>query len=259
MAKAAPSARVVVMDWDETITTKDTTELVAQTAYRHKTGLTDFSHYSKIYLDAYEEYLAKWLERKTIDEEIAYQKGMRDVEMSLISAIENDGLFKGLTRCDFVQSALGVEIKDGFTDFVSKAQKLHALLYILSVNWSRTLIETALLQAGVSGINVLANEPEFYQCKATGYFSKDTDIRTGYDKLVELEKIRNDHPDRSVLFVGDSSGDVLPIVKADTGVIIEGGRARKYIDALGLPVREVDDSLEEGIYEGNWNELLQHW
>lgn len=248
------------MDWDETITTKDTTSLVAQTAYRRKSGLTDFSHYSKIYMDAYEKYKAEWPQKRSIEEEIEFQKGMKKVEMSLISAIEQDGLFKGLTKADFAESANEVDFKSGFEEFI-KSPKLQAVpSYVLSVNWSKTLIETALQRLGVSGITVLANELEYDDAgRSTGYFQKDVDIRTGYDKLEELGRIKCKHPEGCVVYVGDSAGDVVPIVKADMGILIEGGKGRKLLESLGAPIH-TSEPLEPGkVHEASWKDLLQQW
>lgn len=259
MAQAARTARVVVMDWDETITKKDTTALVAQTAYRCKSGLIDFSHYTKIYMDAYNMYLAKWLERNTIEQEIEFQRGLKEVEMTLISAIQKDGLFKGLTRSDLAESAKAVEIQPGFVDFVKKVQG-DTPLYILSVNWSRTLIESALLRAGITGITVLANELEFIGDRSTGYFDKTMDIRTGCDKIEELRRIKKEHG-KLIIYVGDSSGDVLPLIEADTGIVIQGGRARKYIEAAGHAVGDIDEKkgIVGGIYEASWKQLQNLW
>lgn len=259
MAQAARTARVVVMDWDETITKRDTTALVAQTAYRCKSGLTDFSHYTKIYMDVYNMYLAKWLERNNLEQETEFQRGLKEVEMALISAIERDGVFKGVTRADFAESANAVEIQPGFVEFVKKIQN-ESPMYILSVNWSRTLIEAALQRAGVTGITVLANELEFHGNVSTGHFGSDMDIRTGCDKIVELRKIKEKHG-LSVIYVGDSSGDVLPIIEADTGVVIEGGRATKYIEALGYTVGNTENKtgIVPGIYGASWKQLLHLW
>lgn len=256
MASAAKPARVLVMDWDETITRKDTTFLVAQAASGRNLG-PSFSHYTRVYMDAYEKYNSKWGARKTVEEETEYHRGMREVEMSLISALERDGYFKGISRSDIAAQAKKVELASGFRELVEHVQKNWHPLYILSVNWSVTLIEEALRLAKIPGIKVLANELEFDENgKATGQFDRSLDIRTGYDKVQQLAKIRNCHPNSQVIYVGDSSGDVLPIVDADVGIVIEGGRGKAQLEKLGIPVRQLEFLDKGRTFEASWETLL---
>lgn len=247
------SNRVLVCDWDETITVKDTTGLVAQTAYTHKHGLPAFDKFIQIYSAASRDFGAhKWL-RDSIDDEIAYQRRARSVEMASIGAIERAGIFLGLTLAQFAAQAPQVELRPGFKTFVEENAPYP--IYIVSVNWSKTLIEATLAHYGISGIEVVANDLEIDLLGVTtGRFDPRWDIRTGADKMDELARIRRAHEGCALVYVGDSSGDVLPLRVADTGIVMRGGRA-----GANFPTLEVLREVRPGVFEGDWNDIKRVW
>lgn len=253
--------RVLVTDWDETATEKDTTALVALVAYARNAHVQPFEHFSRIYMAASDKYNAACATtcgaRATRQDEIDYQRGMRDVEWSSIGAIEAAGLFKGLRLGDFAEYAPQVELRPGFVDFMRQLRAQDVPTYVLSVNWSKTLIEAVLRRHRIDGVTVLANELETDALGVTTGKFCDGDIRTGYDKMVQLDLVRKAHPDTDIVYVGDSSGDVLPTLDADTGIVIAGGRGRAYYASVepltGSP------QLKRGIYEGTWDELRGLW
>lgn len=247
--------RVLVCDWDETITTKDTTLLVAQTAYVHKQNLPPFDTFVQMYLDAAAKFAAQKLPRLSVEEEEQYQRRAREMEMVSIGAIERAGIFLGLTRADFEAQALQVVLRPGFVQLVAKARETHTPIYIVSVNWSKTFIEAALALHGVHGIVVRANDFEFDNNGiCTGKFDRQWDIRTGADKKEELESVRAAHAAAHVIYVGDSSGDVLPLRVADTGVVMRGGRARDAFASLPALAR-----MAPGVFEGDFFDLAHAW
>lgn len=253
--------RVLVADWDETITVKDTTQLVVDAAYSAKTGLPDFSHFTRIYGDARHKYDLHYMaangKHDAFNEEIAYQKGMRLVEMSSISAIVECELFRGLTPDHFKRQASNVQLRTGFVDFANRVYHEGIPMYVLSINWSKTLIEETLSLHGVKGFTVLSNDLEFSNGISTGRFDPAFDIRTGYDKMVELGKIQSLHPESELVYVGDSVGDVLALRTSYTGIIIEGGKARSHFrDVQQL---KTCTYLKAGVYEGRWEEVDQVW
>lgn len=253
--------RVLVADWDETITVRDTTTLVADVAYDHKGQLPPFSNYFKIYTDALAAYDSRYIAEHgadgTLQNEILYQKGLKAVEMASISAIVDDGIFSGLTRSDFVEKAAQIDLRPGFVEFAKKLRLQGTSIYILSINWSKTMIDATLHRHGVEGCIVLANDLEVnHEGITTGRFELP-EIRTGYDKMVELDKIRHAYAHSSIVYVGDSRGDILPLETADTGVIITGGRATSNFGNVAKV--NAGGQLQAGIYEGEWHELDAVW
>lgn len=254
--------RVLVADWDETVTVKDTTKLVADVAYKCKSGLPEFSHFSKIYTDALynydEQYKAEHGARNSLEKEMEYQKGLKAVEMTSISALVQQRIFQSLARVHFAEAAKHIELRPGFVEFAKKLFEDGTPLYILSINWCRTMIEETLKVHGVKGFTVLANDLEFdSEGVTTGRFEADTDIRTGFDKMIELEKIRKNYANCSIVYVGDSLGDVLPLSTSNIGIIIAGGKAGMHFDNVTL--LKAGSNLQSGVYEAEWGQLHQAW
>lgn len=248
------SNRVLVCDWDETITVEDTTALVVQTAYNNKQNLPAFDTFLRIYSAAAQAFGAQNWRRTSIDDEITYQRRAHSVEMASIGAIERARIFRGLTLAQFAAQAPQVTLRPGFKNAVATVKTTQCPIYIVSINWSKTLIQAALAYHGVSGIEVVANDLEVDSLGiTTGRFDL-ADIRTGADKMDALARIRGAHPECALVYVGDSSGDVLPLRVADTGVVMRGGRARANFEPL--------ESLEEvrpGVFEGDWDDIARAW
>lgn len=248
------SQKILVADWDETITVSDTTSTIANVAYKHKPGLRPFQDFTRIYLDALAAYTSQFEEGAcaVFETELMYQKGLKNVDMTSIAALVHSGIFQGLTPALFAEEAGEIELKPGFLEFVEKLGGEH--FYILSISWSRTLIEAVLKFHGIQNFTVLANEFEVdMHGITTGNFVAE-EIRTGYDKLLELRKIREKiQPAAKLVYVGDSRGDVLPIMESDIGIVIEGGKASDFVETRKL------EKLEDGIYEASWAQISNAW
>lgn len=252
--------RVLVTDWDETATVRDTTSLIASVPNRH-----DFSRYTEIYLQAYRDYDQRWGPRKTVEEEVVYQQGMDAVEMTSLTALQNDGYFKGIAISQFNQLAPKVELRAGFVDFI---RRFDGPVYILSVNWCRSLIALVLELHGLADrkhpVVVLANQLEADREITTGRM--DSQIRTGIHKSRELARIKKAHK-LEIVYVGDSSTDILAILEADTGILISGGRARENL-ARVADVRPITSYTESAssvprsgftVFEASWPQLADIW
>ncbi|OBA19733.1 hypothetical protein METBIDRAFT_79107 [Metschnikowia bicuspidata var. bicuspidata NRRL YB-4993] len=266
------SGRIFITDWDETATMADTTALIALAASRRdRDAVPPFTHFSQIYLDAYLAYIAQEASgcgrRDSVIAEEKFQQGMRAVEYTSIRALEETGYFKGFPIGKLRDLVPKVELRPGFVDFVKSAG---CPVYVLSVNWCRRLIEWVLEFHGVRHVTVLANDFEVdAEDITTGKFDRRCDIRTGYDKAMELARIRSLHPALNLFYFGDSSGDVLPILKADYGGVITGGRARTVLGLLAevymleSDFRSPDSvglySQVPKVFEATWHELAAAW
>ncbi|KAM9934194.1 hypothetical protein OXX80_006204 [Metschnikowia pulcherrima] len=257
-------SRVFITDWDETATVKDTTGLIAGVASRTDCAAPPFSHFSKIYSDSYSSYIASTRngcgKRDTINAEETFQRGMRAVEYSSIHALEDSGYFQGFHISKFYDLATKIELQPGFISFMKQAA---CPVYILSVNWCKGLIETVLRLHGIHDVTVLANDLQTdKEGVTTGRFDRNFDIRTGYDKAVELEKIRSLYTGSKIFYFGDSSGDVLPILKADYGGIIHGGRGRPILKKLSETYMLCGENAEfdaTRVFEASWAQLEAAW
>lgn len=255
--------QIWIADFDETISVADTTQLIILAAYQKNCHLPPIDKYLGIYLEAVANYNRKTTDnlRSTIQDEIDYQKGMKPVEWSSVGAIEQDGIFKGVTRDDFRELASQVDLRPGFSDFAAVVSANHLPFYVLSVNWSASMIRKVLENTSVESAEIIANDLLFdSDGVATGSFDPNFDIRTSYDKLVWLNHIRAAHPDATIVYIGDSSGDVLPMVHSDYGILISGGRGYDALSKLNMAPAPLGSHLEKNkVYSATWEELVQRW
>lgn len=255
--------KLVVTDWDETITQHDTISLVAEAAYIAKpTFSPKFDYFSQVYLDAYAKYSKAFGgPREDLQAEIKFQSGLQQVELSSISEMERLLLFRDVPEKLFHQQAEKVALRPGFLEFLRSALDKDIPVVVLSINWSRVFIEAALAFHGVDTsklrilVNDLAMDPSLG--RATGRFAPSPSIRTGPDKLAAVQDlVRQCGP--NVVYVGDSSTDLLSLLEVPLGVVMERGSVVSTLDRLKLPYVPLGtaESLDpHTLYVGNWNDL----
>ncbi|ODV79847.1 HAD-like protein [Suhomyces tanzawaensis NRRL Y-17324] len=240
--------RLVVADWDETITLEDTIRLVADTAYAAKPRFQPpFSHFSQTYLDAYDAHNQQFLrlhgKRDSLEKELEYQHGMRAVEMSSIAEIERLGLFKGLKSAQFRLQAQHVQIRPGVEQFLSRCRDQSIPVVILSINWTKAIIAECLKRLGFEEndlLRIIVNEFEYTHEVidgvatelTSGKWSLETNVRTAIDKLEFVKLLKKKHSD--VLYIGDSGTDLLGMLESDKAVVMDRGSALKSLDLLGI-------------------------
>ncbi|KAK6460462.1 HAD-like domain-containing protein [Scheffersomyces coipomensis] len=249
---------LIITDWDETATLEDTIKLVASVPYINKPDFQPkFSYFTEIYLDSYKKYSTQFQHeighRDSLEKEIKFQTGMKMVELSSINAITDHNLFKDLTKQQFQDQAKNVKLKPGFIEFVKNSQQTNIPIVILSINWTSILIKQTLDNAGIdtnNGITFMVNEFEFKSNKfgqevTTGKWNPQPSIRTAIDKLQITEHLLETN--QNIMYVGDSSTDLLSLLEANTGIVIEGSSLsdsmQKYI------------FIKDRLYVGNWDEL----
>ena len=175
--------------------------------------------------------------------------------------VERGGLFKGMTKQSLLERAQDtslLSLQNGTNDFL---QNFCGKWGILSVGWSATFIKTALRSRGVqlddTNTPIVANEVEFDEHDiGTGNLSKheaNTEgIRIANDKLREMRKMlaswRRDYPSRTdeqevVVYVGDSETDLLCLLEADVGVIMNSQGMVDKCEKMGLEVKTGLDDL----------------
>lgn len=247
--------RAIVTDWDETITISDTIPLVAQTAYNSKPQFSPpFDHFTKKYMDAYSEYSRQFKEangERTITNERQFQHGMRLVELTSINEMVRLGLFSGVTRDDFKSQASKIHLRPGFTHFLTHCRELAIPVEILSINWTSVLIKECLRLHGFDDVKVVVNELEFENEICTGRWLLEPVVRTALDKLKYIESLGND-----IMYVGDSGTDLLAILEAQWGVVMEGTTLIDGLDKLGVSHGKIGDDKEVSV--GNWKDIHEY-
>ncbi|KAJ2957593.1 hypothetical protein NQZ79_g6721 [Umbelopsis isabellina] len=201
---------LVVVDFDETITCKDTIASLAQFAYSRKpqSDLPPWSHFTNAYMSDYIQHKQQWQTKQDniskLEEKTAQLSSLRSVELASIDRISNAGVFAGLRRAEIqVGAKADVKIRDQARNVL---QNISENLYILSVNWSKDWIIGALDPLQIKPSAVLSNDLEFENQVSTGNIIPN--VITASDKLAIFQDLVNSSKDSYSLYVGDSETDL---------------------------------------------------
>lgn len=207
----------LLLDWDGTLTRKDTLSLVGSIAYHANpdTSLPPWSTFVDGYINDYTEHAKRYepitSARTSLDQERQWLASLTPVENKSVHRVESSGIFKRV-KASHVDHIAASSTKSGDLQLRSHWHLLfHALLSnpsnkisILSVNWSARFIRQSLLSASsnltspetdslnsyIQTMGIEANEISNLEHPdgSDGRLSKDssTGIRTSGDKLLRL-------------------------------------------------------------------------
>ncbi|KAK9369085.1 HAD-like domain-containing protein [Lipomyces kononenkoae] len=271
------SQYMLLMDWDETITSADTIHLVAEAGYQaHGTssscpsGVPPWSDFTNAYMTDYVAYQASFGPRTNLKDELEFLTRSAAVEQASVSRIEKAGLFKSVTVKHLQMLAAKVEIRPGFFNVIRRCRTLGVMLGIMSVNWSQVFIRAALEQnfGPCDDVPVYCNEIEFdKEGRGTGVMSNgEYVLRTGTDKAKLVKHLIARNSDKKVVYVGDSTSDLHPLLEADVGVIMGQKKdLRETCERVGITVTDISLLDVASPKAGRvlycireWNQLLQN-
>ncbi|KAG9628616.1 hypothetical protein KCU98_g5918, partial [Aureobasidium melanogenum] len=207
----------LILDWDGTLTRKDTLSLVGSIAYHASSSrsLPPWSDFVNGYTNDYTEHAARYeptsSARTTIDQERQWLASLTPIENKSVQRVESSCVFKGV-KASHVDQVAASSIANGdlrlrndwdwlFQTLLSNAANK---ISILSVNWSARFIRQSLLSASskltspvgetlisyVTSMDIKANEISNLDSAegSDGRLSKDSSdgIRTSADKLSHL-------------------------------------------------------------------------
>ncbi|KAF2419027.1 hypothetical protein EJ08DRAFT_654076 [Tothia fuscella] len=145
----------LILDWDGTITVKDTLSVVAQIGFRRNFPKQEFGTHWKRFVDAYLRdleththlYQPREVIRTTIAQESAYLASLRPIEDLSIQRVEDFGTFENLETKDF-DNGVTEAIVAGVLDFRRGWDEImcsgHDIEFgIISVNWSDYFVKYA--------------------------------------------------------------------------------------------------------------------
>ncbi|KAF2033849.1 hypothetical protein EK21DRAFT_97964 [Setomelanomma holmii] len=280
-----------VLDWDGTITEKDTLDALVNIAASTKPNFPTHDRWKQVvdaYLDDYtatlEELAPRGMLPTTIEAEEKLLKDLKVVEQRSLNRVSESKIFEGLTGAQLEFGAKKaieagkVALRPGCVEFLqsfacdaaSKGDKLH----ILSVNWSQHFISSCLKTAGVD-INtsvILANELDGIATgkPSSGQISPDgeTTIIASDDKLRHLEYMRRSSS-MPIVYVGDSWTDIECLLAADVGICIQdepmGTSQKKLAGALGrvmveyFPLLDSDERRHSRVASARDFMQIQKW
>jgi 2-hydroxy-3-keto-5-methylthiopentenyl-1-phosphate phosphatase len=242
----------IVVDWDGTLTKKDTLHIVAAIGYdyNHDSALTPWDDIVEAYLVDYSQYENKYEpsteKRRTIPEESTWLASLKDVEERSVQRVQEAGIFNGVTHHDICEASISairdekIQLRNGWKQLLASAdgpvidRQKHRKVSILSVNWSATFIRDCLRNA----TTISQSENDILECVpicANEIHTHVPSIRTSADKLAAFKKIRDDTS--RTLYLGDSATDFDCLIAADVGICVRD-------EPMGSSQRELKETLE---------------
>ncbi|CAB4252770.1 similar to Saccharomyces cerevisiae YCR015C Putative protein of unknown function [Maudiozyma barnettii] len=285
------SRNILICDFDETISNKDTISTFARLAYHVKpTASPNWSHFETTYMNGYNHLQPKYVQKRSLPllaklgtndritmdnynvlfgSEIEYQRLCRNIELNSIQEIEKYNLFKGVSTRDvstYVHSLFNGSVdsivRKGFIECLGTLNIDVHDLFVISINWSRELIQDAISQQYISSSNIYCNDLLLDQnkeskCVYTGNFSKS--LLTGSDKIEVLNKLYEDNNGSNnaenynkFWYVGDSETDILCILEPQiNGILLldpqenEKKFLKLSIDVLGLDENTITNFMSD--------------
>lgn len=252
---------LLVLDFDGTLTTRDTMHLVADAGYAHQKSFNATPQprsWSEI-VDAYmadfkahtDRYTPRASERYTPEQELAWLNSLQEIEEASILRACDAGIFNGVTSSEMDEAGRRavrdghVRLREGWHELIRSVDEHNNKVpgprlpcRILSVNWSATFIQGVVWQASEEiqpgkslnlDRNIYANEiPSISdQITDTQKITSETEqisIRTSEDKVKLLRRFRDEECRKSnalLTYVGDSSTDLGCLLEADISFCIQ--------------------------------------
>lgn len=264
---------VIIADFDETITNKDTTCILGQLPYALNPQMEpEWTHFVDVYYEHYKNFQSNIKNRvlpllplgketvitdtnfiQLFHSEVDFQAKKRSLELSSISEIEALNIFKGV-RHENVLSFVDTNfrgsnslLRPGFADFISLVPREN--FHIISVGWSPEFIRHVIGNEKIHPDHIVCNNLISHGNEYTGQFTNNP--LTGSDKIKVVEKMVSDYDGKEgkhcLWYVGDSDTDLLGVLFPNiNGVLLidpiaESKKFEKMtIQLLGLPQNEMD-------------------
>lgn len=223
--------RAFILDFDGTITVKDTIDVLANYGieWQARKGMNMkgiweeiVASYERHFEDHVRGYKHAKEDRKTLEQEIAYYRGLREVEERSFGRVSDSGLFKGIGKeawegagREAVEKG-DVVVRKGFKEFVEMLKENERIWGIVSVNFSGSFIRGvvgASAGLGKDVVEVLANSSD-ERGALVGPRSGEKTLTTSDAKLASMKDLL--HSWRSTgwwdtsnpVYIGDSGTDI---------------------------------------------------
>jgi phosphoglycolate phosphatase-like HAD superfamily hydrolase len=244
-----------ILDWDGTITKKDTLDALVNIAASAKPTFPTQERWKSVvdaYMSDYSATLEKFVPNgvlpTTIEEESQLLRDLKVVEQRSLDRVFESKIFERVTRETLEKGATKateageVALRPGCVVLLQSVLALKDdKLHVLSVNWSRHFISSCLKANGaeLDSDLIFANELDGIAEgePSTGQISPDDHIKiiSSGDKLRYLERMREENP-APIVYVGDSWTDIECLLAADLGICIRnepmGSSQKKLAEAL---------------------------
>lgn len=146
-----------------------------------------------------------------------------DFEKRANSRVIESGVLKGLNVEDIKRTGERLILHDGCSGFFQnlvRNETLNANVHVLSYCWCDDLIKSAFSSGGLNVLDIHANEFTYEESISTGEIVKK--VETPIDKVETFNRILKDSDNdkkKLTVYIGDSVGDLLCLLKADVGIV----------------------------------------
>jgi len=219
-------------------------------------------------------------ERRTLDEEITFQRNLKGVELRSFERVSNSGIFEGMSEREWENAGReavrkgDVVARKGFNGFIELLEKSEILWDIVSVNFCDSFIRGVLLEVlGELGGNVriLANFPDDKGMLRGAKLEGDPDRRilaTSDSKLLAMLDVLQPKDivgESRAVYIGDSGTDIECLTEAGVlGIIMsDDGESSlmKTMRRVGwqvFHVGEIEDGKQESLrWARDFDEIRQ--
>lgn len=231
--------RVLAVDFDETITTRDTVARLpklaagrlscAEAEARLRSWEQGVASYIAEWRETFEAVLASPPQGSTAADRVdAFSRLFADIENGSLTAIESRSLLRGIPVAALTRCGEAIPKREGADETLTEARRRGFDVHIVSANWSADMLRGALGNIE----NVHSNDLEFDSDGiTTGKFLRR--VVSARDKRTCLRGISGG---RSVVYIGDGMNDLAALIEADFGIVV-GGKPdmARVCQALGIP------------------------
>lgn len=256
-----------VVDFDETLTSHDTTHLVVECALSRQSEelrKRNAIRWRELSLD-YSSKLKKMnenvnrLRKDPLFGIHQWSKLRKSVEENSISAVSESRIFANLNEEDLRLKGKSIPLLPGASEVIRSVNEQEIPCAVISIGWSREMIEGALYHQLNFLPAVEANrvDPETGVILGGLHCPKEKENR-----LKKLRTLHNAH--QGTIYVGDSTFDVLALLEADLGILFRPSKETlQFCSDFNVEVRPLqlirwDDykKIEQVIYTtDDWSEI----
>lgn len=242
----------IFSDFDLTCTVVDSSAILAEIAIltasksdqdAKKISLdmrNSWDELSNQYTEEYEACIESLLPEKEVKEfdfSLLYQslQQLAEFEKRANSRVVESGMLKGVNLDDIKRAGEHLKLHDGCKDFfqkvVKKNEKLAIDLHVLSYCWCADLIRSSFLSVGcLDDVTIHSNEFNFEDSFSTGEIK--INMQTPIDKVLSFTNVLNAETQNHLsIYIGDSVGDILCLLKADIGIVVGSSASLRKVGA----------------------------
>ncbi|KAL9552001.1 hypothetical protein MBANPS3_003997 [Mucor bainieri] len=255
-----PALPLILIDFDQTITTKDTIGPLGKFGVSYTHNPKPWSYFVDSYLEEYRQHrdhlpdLPKGDFKAFVEQLDSYQP----IERASQVRVSQHKVFEGLARHTLTQHASTLRADYLQPGVIRTLQAHRNQVRIVSLNWSKDWIQGFLQELDMPKHHIFSNDLEFDagSGKCTGNILPA--ILTTGDKQRVINTFRQQH---KTIYIGDSLGDIEALVEADVGIII--GNDPSLLNALHSFGHAVEQDINQSgtLYRvDDWdqiNHLLQ--